>query len=51
MALKHPKEHVLVDRFNIPITPKDLATLRPPTWLNDEVITLKYLLLDYQFLL
>ena len=28
---------VLLEKFNIPVTRKDLRTLQPGTWLNDEV--------------
>jgi hypothetical protein len=31
------QEELLVDRFNIPITRKDMRSLAPATWLNDEV--------------
>ncbi|KAI6196738.1 ULP-PROTEASE domain-containing protein [Aphelenchoides besseyi] len=36
---------VLVTEFNLPITRKDLQTLRPTSWLNDEVINFYFSLI------
>ncbi|MPC27623.1 Sentrin-specific protease 1 [Portunus trituberculatus] len=36
--IPYPKSEVLIHKFNIKITRRDIATLNSPNWLNDEVI-------------
>ena len=44
-CFKCPETEEIIQKFSIPVIVKDLKTLRPPNWLNDEVINFYFELL------